>query len=182
MVVFENNLGWADKIARAIHRKLPPSFDLQDLEQEARIKLWACAQRYNGKTGVPFQAFAYMAVRGAVLMSIRRRAWTEATFLDLMDTHVDPRLDIEGCAAAAKRARDRRRQADYNLRALSAIAPAEVCTLQKLYLDESEDWEVAEHYGVTVKEITRQGKKAVRVLRLILAEGGPHAAERALVA
>ena len=163
--IFELNLSWADRIARAVHRKIPPSFELDDLQQEARIKLWDCCQKFDAASGVPFQAFAYLRVRGAVLMSIRRRAWTAANADELFDTHIDPRSDIEARIEAEDRARDRRRQAEYNLAAFEAFASEEVGLLRMMYLDGHEEFELVELLGISAKQFGRTAKKAVQVIR-----------------
>jgi RNA polymerase sigma factor (sigma-70 family) len=81
VALFEKNLEWASIVARNVARKLRPSFEVADLEQVARIEMWKRCQLYDtqNERGVPFQAYAYLAVRGACLMSVRRRAWKEAT-------------------------------------------------------------------------------------------------------
>jgi RNA polymerase sigma factor (sigma-70 family) len=73
------HLGWADAIASSVKRQLPPSFDLADLEQVARVATWAAAKEYDGNRGAPFTAFAYKRVRGACFMSVRRRYYRDAT-------------------------------------------------------------------------------------------------------
>ena len=45
--LFESNLAWAEGVARSVRRGLPPSFDVEDLEQAARIELWRQVQRYD---------------------------------------------------------------------------------------------------------------------------------------
>jgi hypothetical protein len=35
-----DNLDWSRSIARAVHRSLPPAFDLEDLNQAAAVALW----------------------------------------------------------------------------------------------------------------------------------------------
>lgn len=170
MQVFEKNMEWADKIARAVHRKLPPSFDLQDLEQEARIKLWECAQRFNAETGVPFQAFAYMAVRGAVLMSIRRRAYVNATAEELMDTHLDPLGDIESRLKAeyARQAEDRKRQRrrkeliDELIPQLTSI---DGYLVRRHYLDGISLEQLSGTWSVELEGLTKRVVRAVRALK-----------------
>lgn len=73
------HIGWADTIAQSVKRRLPPSFDLADLEQVARVATWAAAREYAPSLGVPFTAFAYKRVRGACFMSVRRRYYRDAT-------------------------------------------------------------------------------------------------------
>lgn len=92
--LFQKNKPWAETIARNVVRKLPPSFESADVTQEALLELWKRAQLYEANNGLPgkdpsgtpFQAYAYLAVRGACLMAVRRRNWTEATHLSLDET------------------------------------------------------------------------------------------------
>jgi RNA polymerase sigma factor (sigma-70 family) len=79
----EQHYPWAAVLARNVHRRVPPSFDLDDLTQVARIACWRAAMEYQPKRGVEFKKFAYRAVRGAVIMSVRRRAWKEATHAEM---------------------------------------------------------------------------------------------------
>ena len=74
-----SHLDWAAEIARMLHRNLPPAFQVEDLEQEARVAVWHCTRHYDPSRGVPFAAYAFPRVKGRVLMSVRRRRWTEAT-------------------------------------------------------------------------------------------------------
>jgi RNA polymerase sigma factor (sigma-70 family) len=88
---------WARRVARSEWRGLPPSFALEDLEQEALIAMWKQSERYDPSRAVPFQAFAYRAVRGAILMACRRRPYREATHdeLKLKDHPTDTRPNAE---------------------------------------------------------------------------------------
>lgn len=78
--LFERNRVWAGVIVRNVVRKLPPSFESADLLQVALLEMWKRVLSYDPANlhGTPFQAYAYMAVRGACLMSVRRRNWTES--------------------------------------------------------------------------------------------------------
>lgn len=91
----EENMGWAATIARNVSRNLPPSFDISDLEQEAYIALWRVAEKFDVSRGVPFRGYAYMAVRGAVLMACRRRSYTAATSDELEGDYACERPSIE---------------------------------------------------------------------------------------
>jgi DNA-directed RNA polymerase specialized sigma subunit len=98
--LFRDNLEWAAAVARNVHRKVPPSFDLADLEQVARIEMWKRVLLYeadNGRPGrdphgTPFRAYAHMYVRGAALMFARRRAWKDGTAEAISEREVDPAL------------------------------------------------------------------------------------------
>ena len=77
--LFDRHLAWSRAIARKVHTSLPPSFTVDDLAQEAAIELWKRCQSYDPAKNNEFRGYAYLAVRGAVLMSVRRRAFAEAT-------------------------------------------------------------------------------------------------------
>jgi RNA polymerase sigma factor (sigma-70 family) len=80
-----------------IHRGLP-QFDLEDLIQEAEIETWRAAADFDSSFGLHFTQYAYQRVRGAVLMTTRRRFRIEAGHEQLDDEahdRPDPREDIE---------------------------------------------------------------------------------------
>lgn len=87
--LFHENLDWAAAIGRRLTKRLPPSFDKDDLVQVALIEHWRRSQMYDSSTGVPYRAYAYTAVRGAVLMSCRRKHYREATHDELVGQFVD---------------------------------------------------------------------------------------------
>lgn len=89
--LFEKHLPWAEAIAREVKRGLPPSFDVQDLEQAARIEHWRRVQSYDPARNNEYRGYAYLAIRGAVLMSCRRKEYRERTHDELHARHVDPR-------------------------------------------------------------------------------------------
>lgn len=77
--LFKENIQWAEKIALNVKRKLPPSFDIEDLTQTALIAHWKCVEAYDPARNDNYRAYAYLIIRGAVLMSCRRKAYKEAT-------------------------------------------------------------------------------------------------------
>jgi RNA polymerase sigma factor for flagellar operon FliA len=85
----EAHLDLARSIALRIARRLPPSILIDDLYQEACIGLMNAAERYEnrheeGFSGpVPFTSYAAVRVRGAVLDSVRRRHYLNATMQSL---------------------------------------------------------------------------------------------------
>lgn len=68
---------WAYGIARAIHRKIPGSFDLDDLQQIAILKTWQKWKTWDPAKNDKFQGYAYLAVSGQVKMALRRQNWFE---------------------------------------------------------------------------------------------------------
>jgi RNA polymerase sigma factor (sigma-70 family) len=78
-VLFYEHMKWAEQIARKEHRKLPPSFDVDDLIQEAVIELHRRCGMYDAAKNDSFRGYAHVAIVGAVRMKTRRRHWKNAT-------------------------------------------------------------------------------------------------------
>lgn len=76
--LIEEHLGLVDGIARAVARRLPPYFDIEDLVGAGNIALLSAATRYRpgDHGGAPFSAYARQRIRGAMLDSIRK-IWCE---------------------------------------------------------------------------------------------------------
>lgn len=85
--LIESHLELVPPIAHRVHRRLPPSFDLDDLIGEGYVGLMHAAKCYRPAThgGTPFSAFARQRIHGAMVDSIRRRAWLENTANPLED-------------------------------------------------------------------------------------------------
>lgn len=112
-------IAWAHGIAEDVARRLPPSFDLDDLRQEALLAAWRAEARYDPSRGIPFTVYAYRAVHGACLMSARRRHWTAATMEEIPadaetplrpDAIVERRLPLLWLESRIERLEPRQRQ------------------------------------------------------------------------
>lgn len=75
------HLELVEGIARSVARSLPPCFDLDDLIATGNLALIHAATRYRPRAhnGTPFAAYARKAIHGAIVESVRRRNYTEAT-------------------------------------------------------------------------------------------------------
>lgn len=74
-----------EAIARATMRTLPPSFEYDDLHQAGAIGLLQAMDSFDAARGVPFRAYATLRIRGAILDSIRRRHYRNATHLPITE-------------------------------------------------------------------------------------------------
>ena len=169
-VLFESNLVWAKRVARNAAKNLPPQFDRADLEQEARLEMWKQVQRFDPSRGVPFQAFAYRAVQGAAMMTVRRRHFRDATQDPLRDNHVDqrPRPDQALLEREERRnvtgPRERRQMA--KVRAAMAELPAvEAHLVRRVHLEGADLEELEAVWGVRLELRLRA---AVRTLKRAL--------------
>lgn len=91
----EEHLNLVRPIAESIFRRIPPSFDLDDLIAAGNLELLHLATRYRPREhgGAPFSAFARPRIRGAIFDSIRRRKWDEATRPSI-DGVPEPSIDL----------------------------------------------------------------------------------------
>jgi RNA polymerase sigma factor for flagellar operon FliA len=62
------------KAAHKIRRSLTSKLDLEELQSMGREGLLEAARSYNAERGVPFGAWAYLKVRGAIIDGLRRQA------------------------------------------------------------------------------------------------------------
>lgn len=65
-------------VAAKVKRKLPPSFDVEDLISHGIIALFDAASKFK-PGGSPFWSYAYPRVRGAMVDSSRRANWRANT-------------------------------------------------------------------------------------------------------
>jgi RNA polymerase sigma factor for flagellar operon FliA len=77
------HLGLVPPIARYQKTKLPASFELEDLIAAGNIGLIDAAGKWRAKFRVPFPGYARIRIKGAILSSVRRHEWTNATMLSL---------------------------------------------------------------------------------------------------
>lgn len=85
--LIERHLELVPPIARRVKKRLPPSFELDDLISEGNVGLMHAASRYKPAlhSGTPFSAFARPRIHGAIVDSVRRKAWLENTANPLDD-------------------------------------------------------------------------------------------------
>ncbi len=68
---FEGALDLVDSVARRIRRMVEHSIESDELLAYGREGLLDAARRYDADRGVPFRAFAYFRVRGAMIDGVR---------------------------------------------------------------------------------------------------------------
>lgn len=70
-------------IARNIIRRLPASFEFDDLVGEGTLGLIDAAEKFSPERNVPFRAYAAVRIRGQMMESCRRRHWKNSTHLPI---------------------------------------------------------------------------------------------------
>lgn len=158
-------LGFVASLARQLARRLPPCFDLDDLIQTGTLALIHCAARYRPEThgGTPFTAFARQNIRGAMLESVRRRRYREATLPGLEDA---PEPAAPQTADAAI---DRLRLSARLGRAIGWLTPVERDVVVFYYsAAEPALTEVARALGVSGDRAVRIHAGAIAKLRALL--------------
>jgi RNA polymerase sigma factor (sigma-70 family) len=79
----EENLELVKPIALSVIRRLPPSFELDDLIQAGHMGLLDAAAKYNSKMNVPFRFYASIRIRGAILDTCTRRHYRNSTHAEM---------------------------------------------------------------------------------------------------
>lgn len=168
--LFSEHYAWADSIARSVRSRLPPSFPLDDLKQEARIAHWKCCEAYDASRGIPYRAYAYTTIYGAVLMTCRRKNYREATHEELNGhQHIDarPAPDEALVEDRERKLGDRRlnRQLAQVSKLIEMLAPADAFLVRRVYLEGAEVPQMAELWGVSEERMNRKVKAAVLRLK-----------------
>lgn len=109
-------------IAAALARRLPPSFDAEDLEGVGLLALVECAPKAAALEADHQAAYVRCRVRGAMVDSVKRGAYRDGTHMELLDAapvataeaspeDLAARAELEAVVAAAQRAVLTERQA-----------------------------------------------------------------------
>lgn len=168
--LFREHIDWVVSIAESVARGMPPSFDVEDLKQLARIEHWRCVQRYDPSRGVPYRAFAYFAIRGAVLMGCRRKHYREATHEELSLDHADnsARADVALLRREAQRnvlGPRARRKLDKVRAALGNLSAVDAYLVRRVYLEDADEEALSKLWNIDSKAMGRRLRAAVGKLK-----------------
>src|SRR5215831_1875693 len=81
-----DNLEWARAIAGKVAKTLPSWFTQEDLIGPAELALVQAAGKYEPSCG-KFRTYAYLAIKGACIDSVRRNAYLEKSHEKLSEHH-----------------------------------------------------------------------------------------------
>ncbi|UCF32928.1 MAG: sigma-70 family RNA polymerase sigma factor [Phycisphaerales bacterium] len=90
-------------LARNIAKKLPAHVEIEDLIGFGQLGLVEAANRYDFRTGVSFETFAYRRIRGAIFDGLRKMTWLPpgARSVVKFESGVDATAESLGEGAAA---------------------------------------------------------------------------------
>ena len=180
--LLEDNLAWASMIARNVKRKLPASFDLCDLEQVAPIELWRPTQLCDPAKNDNFRGYAYLPVRGAVLMSVRRKHFREATHESLDELVSERRNEklVDGLSLSEEMIQqreaeylERRTQMATLVQLIKKLPVEQAYLIQRIDLNEVSPEVVALCWGVSLARLAKQLRSARVTLKLALKDSAP---------
>lgn len=170
--LFEGNMAWATELARRAHRQLPRSFALDDLTQEAHIALWKQATKFDACMGVPFRAFAYRAVVGAMFMTVRRKNYAWSTAGEVSARMVDSRATADVALIEKEFHRRERWRSQKRLQRLAAVVAmfppdreVDAQLLRRVYWDGESLEEVVDDLKIPKAEVQKRLAGAVRLLK-----------------
>ncbi|MES2136973.1 MAG: sigma-70 family RNA polymerase sigma factor [Pseudomonadota bacterium] len=170
-------------IARHVQTQLPPSFEIDDLIGEGYLGLMQAAARYRPRrhNGTPFSAFARPRIHGAMVDSVRRKAWRENTACPIEDAPegvsqpLRPYL-IKYNAGAPRRRRPVMQFPGFDLRrlpkplavALQRLPARQRAVLRAFYGDCETTETVARLLGLTVPQVVTAHSAALDKLHAAL--------------
>jgi len=149
---------WARGIAAAVARRLPTWFRAEDLVGPAEIGLIQAAERYDPAKNDNFRAYARRRVFGECIASIRRREYRQRAYLELKDTHADPRPGPDAVAQVAiggSRVSER----------IAELPAAHAHVLRKHYWDGLTLAAIAERMKVSQAQACRLHREGLEMLR-----------------
>jgi hypothetical protein len=158
-------------VARQVARGLPPSFDLADLRQIAEYEHWRQVQTFDPARGVPYQAYAYAAVRGAVQMACRRRQYRDATSEELSGDFADGRPSALAGLLAKEARRNvggplERRQLAKVKKLLAALPDLDAYLVRRVYLEGADLAGLEELWGMPLERRLNAAVGKLRRARL----------------
>lgn len=75
--LIESAMPMVERNARSIAKRLPPQIDKDELLDAGYLALVQAAGKFDPERGIPLEAYARRAVRGAMWELVRRRNWRE---------------------------------------------------------------------------------------------------------
>lgn len=175
----EAHLYMVAPIARGIHKTLPPSFELDDLISTGYLGLLHAATQWlpGRHGGTPFHAFAQSRIRGAILDSVRRRHYREATHEEIPTNMQVPFADPFAERTIAEATEQSQRQKDRFSRpknpltvAIQRLTSRERAVLGVYYAENCMSIaQVGQILGLSEHRVTLEHDAAVAKLRLRLA-------------
>lgn len=167
----EENLHLVAPIARRIYKNLPPCFELDDLISAGNIGLMEAAQSFRPSQGTKFSTWAHDWIHGAIIKSIRRRKYTDATLpaLETVDLEAEnmrtehPEDEIVVCIDRGRKSRQARQ-------AVRTLSPLQQSILDAHYSAAAPSLAaVAQQLGVPEWRVYREHAEALTALKEALA-------------
>jgi RNA polymerase sigma factor (sigma-70 family) len=154
------HLALVDEIARAVARRLPPSWDIADLIQVGRLGLLDAATKFDPARGVPFPAYARKRIRGEMYSSARRRSWRDGTHAPLEEA-VEPAGD-----AGIEDAVERGQRAKVVSIAIARLEVREEALVRRHYLGAQEELQkIGRELGLGQSRASQLHRKALEDLK-----------------
>ncbi len=165
----ESHLNLVDAIARQVQSRLPPCFDFDDLRSAGILGLIDAADRFDpgrlkyGDEAKMFAAYARQRVRGAILDSVSRRRYRDATYepLDQAAGKTDDRHTLERDIA-------RKETAQVICHAIDQLPDRELALVEDYYRGGDSMEQAGRKLGVSGGRASQIHAVAIRKLRRLL--------------
>src|SRR4051812_29474996 len=120
-VLIESHLTLVRQVLSSVAGHFPRHADREELAQAARLGLVEAAHRYDPERGVPFERWAALRIRGAILDSVRAVDFAPRTLRSSMRQAESARVELEGELRRTPTAQEHAERLGISVRELTAL-------------------------------------------------------------
>src|SRR5436309_15998857 len=119
--LIESHLGLVRQVLSTVAGHFPRHADREELAQAARLGLVEAAHRFDAERGVPFERWAALRIRGAILDSVRAVDFAPRTLRSSMRQAESARTELEAELRRTPTALEHAERLGMSVRALTAL-------------------------------------------------------------
>jgi RNA polymerase sigma factor for flagellar operon FliA len=119
--LIEAHLPLVRQVLAGVAGHFPRHADREELAQAARLGLVEAAHRFDAERGVPFERWAALRIRGAILDSVRALDFAPRTLRSAMRQAEAARTELEGELHRTPTAQERADRMGISMRALTSL-------------------------------------------------------------
>jgi RNA polymerase sigma factor FliA len=166
-------------VAWMVLRRFRANVEVEDLIQHGCLGAMQAAEKFDPSKGIPFPAFAYLRIRGAMYDSVRRRKYADLSMLSVEELDGPGQTTAEEDGAYRKelevldeaeivRAIDDQRRLRKVARAMDALSPKQRSVVRIHYLEDKTLREAGEEIGVSSPRAAQIRGEAIDQLRFAM--------------
>ncbi|HVT90847.1 MAG TPA: sigma-70 family RNA polymerase sigma factor [Tepidisphaeraceae bacterium] len=153
-----------NRIAHAIHRRLPPKVEFGDLISDGFIGLHDASSRFDSAGQRRFEDYAAVRIRGAILDGLRQRAGTRRRLFNTRhrSAHFET---VKADLVCIDRTPDQIDEMQWKQNAFARLSRRTRLMFQLYYLEGLTMRQTADCLGITESRISQLHKRTLQVLQ-----------------